>query len=886
MTKNTTKRALLLSVMALVLCFTMLLGTTFAWFTDSVTSGKNTIVAGNLDIELEYSKTMADGSWKTVQGATDLFDDEALWEPGHAEVVYLKISNLGSLALKYKLMMNIANEVTSTNVNGGTLKLSEHLKYAVVDVTAAFADRAAAVAAAEPTAAALANYSVEGEMLKDAAAKTVALVVYMPETVGNEANYKTGATVPSIELGVSVVATQLVKESDSFGNTYDEAADFPNVSTLETVTVGEAITLTTIDENGDEAMTMTIPAALADKLAAEGITNVALAHTDPKLESNGTSTSLVYDSIEIVDQNGNIVDLETINVDDTPVPLVLPAQTTIAAGTTVAVYHDDRLMDSSTVEADGTIPYEITHLCEVKVIVAASTVEELKAALATGGFIPVVADIAATETLTVATTATIELNGYTLSGTSTSASASNLIKVATGASLTLKDGTVTFEAGLPDTDWGATGSKPYPGYANNTINCSGKLVIDGATIVNTTAKGGASYAIDCYPGADLIVNDGVINGIDKIAIRMFVNSKTVPTSVTINGGTVKGYRAVWIQLPGSDETAVPPANLTVNGGNLISTDEEYNQVVYSYSYGNDFSGTTIALNGGNYFGDVALGGGGKNGVKYGEEKITVNADACNFYGEYGVYTYNDNSSFEGVESNAKGTPIADVADLTAAVAKGGEYMLVADIDMGANTVTVAAGVSVAIDLNGHKLTGNYKGDGHYAMFTIPYDAALTIDGEGEVSAKTEATADNRSLALFYNAGKLTLNDGVYNMDNVRNGHTWIISAIVDNRTNNKNCTTELEINGGDFTVSGDAINLFRNYPQQGGFATLTINDGVFHTNNGATTYIWNQEAGSNVGELYFNGGSFENGVVYEDYNGQSDVHIADGVTIQGYSGNN
>ena len=221
MTKNTTKRALLLSVMALVLCFTMLLGTTFAWFTDSVTSGKNTIVAGNLDIELEYSKTMADGSWKTVQGATDLFDDEALWEPGHAEVVYLKISNLGSLALKYKLMMNIAKEVTSTNVNGGTLKLSEHLKYAVVDVTAAFADRAAAIAAAEPTAAALANYSVEGEMLKDAAAKTVALVVYMPETVGNEANYAKDAAIPTIELGVSVVATQLAHESDSFNNQYD-----------------------------------------------------------------------------------------------------------------------------------------------------------------------------------------------------------------------------------------------------------------------------------------------------------------------------------------------------------------------------------------------------------------------------------------------------------------------------------------------------------------------------------------------------------------------------------------------------------------------------------------------------------------------------------------
>lgn len=219
--KNTTKRVLILSVLALLLCFTMLLGTTFAWFTDTVTSGKNTIVAGNLDIALEYSKTMADDSWTTVEDATDLFDDEALWEPGHAEVVYLRIRNLGSLALKYKLSMNIANETHSINVNGGILKLSEHLKYAIVDTTVAYADRAAAVAAAAPTATALANYSVEGEMIKGAAAKTVALVVYMPETVNNEANYAKDAATPTIELGVSVVATQLAHESDSFNNQYD-----------------------------------------------------------------------------------------------------------------------------------------------------------------------------------------------------------------------------------------------------------------------------------------------------------------------------------------------------------------------------------------------------------------------------------------------------------------------------------------------------------------------------------------------------------------------------------------------------------------------------------------------------------------------------------------
>ena len=78
-----TRRALLAGVLGLVVCAAMLIGTTFAWFTDSVSSGKNQIVAGNLDVELEYA-TVENGTitgWTSVNGATDLFDD-GLSEPG------------------------------------------------------------------------------------------------------------------------------------------------------------------------------------------------------------------------------------------------------------------------------------------------------------------------------------------------------------------------------------------------------------------------------------------------------------------------------------------------------------------------------------------------------------------------------------------------------------------------------------------------------------------------------------------------------------------------------------------------------------------------------------------------------------------------------------
>ena len=106
MKKNVTKRALVLSLLSLLLCCSMLVGTTFAWFTDSVTSGKNRIVAGNLDIELKYSKNF--DTWTTVEGTEDLVDPDALWEPGRTEVVYLKLSNEGTLVLKYNFAMTVA----------------------------------------------------------------------------------------------------------------------------------------------------------------------------------------------------------------------------------------------------------------------------------------------------------------------------------------------------------------------------------------------------------------------------------------------------------------------------------------------------------------------------------------------------------------------------------------------------------------------------------------------------------------------------------------------------------------------------------------------------------------------------------------------------------
>ena len=131
MTKSkNTKRALLASVLSLMLCAAMLVGSTFAWFTDSVTSGKNKIVAGNLDVEL-YAKDGSD--YQPVTGDTNLFMKDALWEPGHVEVINLKVANLGTLALQYKLGINVASEKQGTSVLTNELfKLSDYIQFVLM----------------------------------------------------------------------------------------------------------------------------------------------------------------------------------------------------------------------------------------------------------------------------------------------------------------------------------------------------------------------------------------------------------------------------------------------------------------------------------------------------------------------------------------------------------------------------------------------------------------------------------------------------------------------------------------------------------------------------------------------------------------------------------
>lgn len=244
MTNNTTRKALLLSTLSLLLCFAMLLGTTFAWFTDSVTSSGNRIQAGNLEIDLLMYKTK-DGNYVPIaNGQGDIFSEATgngiLWEPGKTEIVYLGVKNNGTLALKYNIILDI--------IDGG---LIGSLKYAILD--GAKADNLSAVDSWE------AIQGIQGVQIGDVTAGTItvaengrlaeiadgtngetdffALAVHMDENVGNEYQGKT------VTFNVLVNATQAEAEEDSFNNQYDAGAKNPSADNTAEAFVSTAADL-------------------------------------------------------------------------------------------------------------------------------------------------------------------------------------------------------------------------------------------------------------------------------------------------------------------------------------------------------------------------------------------------------------------------------------------------------------------------------------------------------------------------------------------------------------------------------------------------------------------------------------------------------------------
>ncbi|MBE5754205.1 MAG: hypothetical protein E7340_02575 [Clostridiales bacterium] len=245
MTKETKRRVGIVgNIVAIIVCLTMLLGTTFAWFTDSETNSGNVISSGSLNVEAYWEKgteNPANADWKDLNAATAVYNYDK-WEPGYVSARHFKIANEGSLAFKYKLVIV---------PNGAVSALAEVIDVYYVNPAVQLSDRAnlssdllvgtLADLIADPDGAAY------GKLLSGES-ETATVAFKMRESAGNDYyDMSIGST-----FDIKVIATQYASESDDLGTDYDKDAIFADyyvttadelIEALENAEEGEAIAL-------------------------------------------------------------------------------------------------------------------------------------------------------------------------------------------------------------------------------------------------------------------------------------------------------------------------------------------------------------------------------------------------------------------------------------------------------------------------------------------------------------------------------------------------------------------------------------------------------------------------------------------------------------------
>ena len=221
---KSTKRALVSSALAILMCVAMLIGTTFAWFTDTASTGVNKITSGNLHVEIqdEASEPIATLEWVAKDGRPQ---DEILWEPGATYTLTpFKIVNTGKLALKYKMV------VTGLDGDADLLRVIK-FTYTAANGTAF-------------------DLNAERALLPNEDSGMITVSATMDKNAGNE---YMDMTLEGVEI--KVYATQEMHEYDSNGKNYDAKAEYAVSVTdqagLDKALASDAATKITIEEGAD-----------------------------------------------------------------------------------------------------------------------------------------------------------------------------------------------------------------------------------------------------------------------------------------------------------------------------------------------------------------------------------------------------------------------------------------------------------------------------------------------------------------------------------------------------------------------------------------------------------------------------------------------------------
>lgn len=224
-----TKNSLLHSVIALLLCISMLIGTTFAWFSDKISSSNNIITAGNLDLEMYWTDDLNSGEWRNVEedGHNTIFNYDN-WEPGYTDVKYIKLVNAGELALNYKLSLTPQNgvgklaEVINVYFAEGGVNVEQRSDLKNLKVIGLLNNVLNGGATADGTLLA----AEQSSPLHPSGEVIVTMAMNMLTSAGNDYQNEDAG-----QFTITALATQAPFEKDSFGSDYDAEAKFPTILT-------------------------------------------------------------------------------------------------------------------------------------------------------------------------------------------------------------------------------------------------------------------------------------------------------------------------------------------------------------------------------------------------------------------------------------------------------------------------------------------------------------------------------------------------------------------------------------------------------------------------------------------------------------------------------
>lgn len=513
--KTHIKKALLSSMVSLVLCFVMLLGTTFAWFTDTATTAVNTIQSGTLKVDIVDTNVPANSLQNQKLDFVDKNEStNILWEPGVTfRTQEFKIANKGNLALKYTMLIN---GIT------GDAELIKEIDFSIVD--------------ADGNAVSLDTFV--GKLDKQTESDILFVQGTMKTTAGNECQ---GKTITGISIAVK--ATQDTVEYDSTTSEYDKDATFPEISASTIIvdtTTGAPITSdVTLTTDGEKPVSVTVKAEIIEDITTESpaIKELFLKHEGVTVGNN----TVKFNALEVYDQDGNKVDLSGNTTHKLKVSLPVG---TIANGTGVNVYHDGELVCTTTVQ-DGYINYEVYHLCDVEVKARDTDDRKTITTISTNEN-----RVGTTYRQEDKTVSSVNFN-HTFNNNNHDGMA---IYIRNGANVTLNDVNLTAKT---DNNYRQEGIFLYDG-SSLTIN-SGTYEIDGTygvliwsqsnTSRNTITINGGKFKSNGNP------NGGIIHARSN-------------TDVVINGGFFDASEGNWrvtLQNMASDN-----AFITVKGGTFVS----------------------------------------------------------------------------------------------------------------------------------------------------------------------------------------------------------------------------------------------------------------------------------------------------------------------------